>query len=78
VIRCGCKNRQQKRHVLKIDQTPCSYYANHSRLNTQHDWGDLYDHLMSSRILTLSLQTKIFIWAPKIMRQTAPGTIWIC
>ena len=34
-------------------------YANHSRLNSWHDWGDLCDHLTSRRIFTLILN-KIF------------------
>ena len=34
--------------------------ANYSKLNNQHDLGDLYDCLMSAMILTL-LMNKIFI-----------------
>ena len=55
----------------------CSKYAKHSRLNSEHDWRDIYDHLMSLRMFTLTLN-KIFIWAPNIMRQMAMGMIWIC
>ena len=25
----------------------CSKHGNHSRLNSQHDWADLYDYFMS-------------------------------
>jgi hypothetical protein len=45
--------------------TICSKHANHYRLNNQHNWEDLYDHLVSIRIFTLTMN-KIFIWAPKI------------
>jgi hypothetical protein len=35
--------------VFKKDWTTSSKYLNHSRFNNQHDWGDLYDHLMNTR-----------------------------
>ena len=38
----------------------CSKYVNHSKLNSQHDWRDLHDHLKSMRIFTLRM-TKIFV-----------------
>ena len=28
-------------------------YPNHSKLNGQHDWRDMYDHLMDMRILAM-------------------------
>ena len=31
----------------------CSKYDNHSRPNSQHKWGSLYDHSMSTRIFNL-------------------------
>jgi len=34
-----------ERHVFKRDWIACLKYANHSRLNRQHDWGDLYDFI---------------------------------
>ena len=48
----------------------------HSRFNSQHDLGggDLYDHLLNSRIFTL-IMNKRFIWTT---RQTATCTISIC
>ena len=39
--------------------------------------GELYDQLMSMRIFTL-IMNKIFMIAPKIMRQRTTSTIWIC
>lgn len=32
-----------ERHVFKRDWIACLKYANHSRLKSQHDWGDLCD-----------------------------------
>ena len=51
-------------------------YANHARFSGQHDWGDLYGHLMSTRIFTLIMNKKI-VGAPNIMRQMVSGTMWI-
>ena len=31
----------------------CLKYANRFRRDSQHDWEDLYDNLMSARIFTL-------------------------
>ena len=42
-------------------------------LNNQHDWGNLYDHLMSQKTLTL-MMNKILIHTPKIVRQIT--TAW--
>ena len=47
----------QKKHVFKRDWIASSKYDNHADLNNQHDGRDLYDHLMSTRILTMN---KIF------------------
>ena len=38
---------------------------------------NMYDHLKSMGNLTLIMDT-IFIWAPKMMRQSTTSTIWIC
>ena len=48
----------------------CSKYENHSKL----DWGDLYDHLMSTKIFTF-MMNMIFIQVLKIMRQMAMGMV---
>jgi len=53
VVRCGSKNIDSKGHVFERDWTTCSEYDSHSRLNSVGNWGDLYDHLMSTRIFTL-------------------------
>ena len=45
--------------------------------NSQQNWGDLYDHVMNSRIFTLTMN-KIFIWAPRIMRKMATDMIQNC
>ena len=49
-----------KRHVFKKDRILCSRYAYHYSLNNEHDWGDLYDQLMSMETFTLRMN-KIFI-----------------
>ena len=51
VVRCGSMNGYQK-DVFERDWTTCSKYDNHSRLNSQCNWGNLYDHLMGMRIFT--------------------------
>ena len=38
----------------------CSKFDKHSRLNSQHNWAGLYDHLMRMRIVTL-MMNKILI-----------------
>jgi hypothetical protein len=48
-VRCGSTNGHQKDLCFGTDWSSCSECANHSKLNRQHDWGDLYDHLMSAR-----------------------------
>ena len=45
----------------------CSYHVNHSRFNSQHDWewgergARLYDHLISTNIITLIMNKGIHI-----------------
>ena len=57
--------------------TMCLKYHNHSKLNSQHNRGNLYDHFMSKRIFTL-IMYKMFRRSPKIMRKVATVSIWIC
>ena len=77
MVRCESKNRHHEVRVLDRDWIACSKYANHSTLNSQNHWGDLYDHLMTTKIFT-SIVNKIFIRAPEIMRQMAICMNWIC
>ena len=67
VVRCSFKSIYQKDTFLK-HWTVCSKNDNHSRLDDQHIWGDPYDYLMSSRILSL-VMNKMFIRAPKIIKK---------
>ena len=46
--------------MFEGDWTKCSKYVEHSKLNSQHDWGDLYDRLPSTEIFTL-IMNEIFI-----------------
>ena len=52
VVRCGSKNRHQKDIVCLEEEIGlrAQNYVNYSKLNGQHNWGDLYVHLMSTRI----------------------------
>ena len=61
---------------LKEVAMTCSKYYHHSRLNNQHDWGDLYEHLIDTKTFTL-MMNRIFIGALKIMRKMATASIWI-
>jgi len=48
-----------------------------SKAKSLRGGGNLYDHLMSTQILTF-LMNKIFIWALSTMKKMATGTLWIC
>ena len=39
--------------------------ANHHKFNTQHDWGNLHNHSMSTRVFTL-VKNESFLPTPKI------------
>ena len=78
VLKCRSKNRHQRHGFEKVS---CSKMVIHSRLNSQHNLGGpiwpFKGHLMSSRIYAVKT-SKIFIWAPKFVRQMALDMIWIC
>lgn len=59
VVRCEFRNGHQEK-IGQRDWTTCSKYAIYSRLNSQLDWEDLSDHLMSRRIFSF-IMSKIFI-----------------
>ena len=46
----------------------CSNHGNHSRLNSEHDWGGLYEHLMNTWVFNLVINIYIYIHTPKIMQ----------
>ena len=78
VIRCASKNKYHEDIMyLKKNQTMCSKYDNQYRLNSQHHWVNLYDHLTSKRIFTF-MMNKVFVRAPKVMRNIATTFMWIC
>jgi hypothetical protein len=71
-LRCGSKIRHQKDTMCwKFEiGLRAQNMQTHPRTNSQHDWGDLYDHLMSTTSSSLRriVNDKIFIiWAPKTM-----------
>jgi len=59
------------------DWTVAQENDNHLRLDSQHNWADLYDHLMSTEVFTL-IAYRTFIRAPKTMGKMTPALIWIC
>ena len=64
MVRCCESDNRYQKDILKVFfkevGTMCSNYAYHSQLNSQHDLGDIYDHVMSRKNFTLIL----FIQAP--------------
>ena len=77
VVRCGSKNGYQRdtnsKEIGRCAQNMLVILG--SMINKY--WGDPDDHLMSMRMFNL-LMNKIIMGPPKIMRQMATGTIWIC
>ena len=67
LVGCGSKNRHEK-DMFESDWTTFSKCVIYSRFNSQHNWGDVYDHLTRKRIFT-SIMNKIFIRALKNMRK---------
>ena len=61
--------------MFQIDWIPCSNYGNIWRLKNQYVWGDLYNYLITPRIIPMTMD-KIFKWAIKIMRQMTTNMIW--
>ena len=59
VVWCSSKNECQKDTCFDKDWIACSKYDKHSRLNSQLNWEDLYDYLMSTQISTL-IMNKVF------------------
>jgi hypothetical protein len=54
MVWCGSKNRYQNNIMcLKDIELRAQNRKNQLRFNGQHNWGDLYDHLMSTRVFTL-------------------------
>ena len=76
VVWCGYKNKYEKDICLKEIGLHAQNMITILSLS-QHDWGDLYDHLLSTKIFTLIIY-KIIIGAPKIMRKVSTASIWIC
>lgn len=55
--------------MCNIGWTTCSEYDNHYEFNSQRDRGDLYDHLMSTRIFFTMTMNNNFVLTPKLMRK---------
>ena len=51
----GFKNKHQKHMCVKEIRLLCSKCVNHFKLNSQRNWEDLHDHLMSADTFTLTI-----------------------
>ena len=58
----------ENKFLFTGDWSTCSKYANHCKLNPQHDCGDLYDPLDEHMMLN-----KRFIQTPKVLRKMSTG-----
>jgi hypothetical protein len=54
-----------------------SNFVNHSKLNSQHNRGDVYVHSIRNGIFTL-IMSEIFVRAPKIMGKMTIASNWSC
>ena len=59
---------------LKRYSTGCSKFVTYCGLNSQHNWGDLYDQLRKM-IFTLIMRN-IFICALEITREMVTASTW--
>ena len=77
VVGCGSKNRHHKGMCLKGDWTMSSKFVNPCRLNSQHNWGPLCDHVMRKKDLHFDNELDIDMMS-KFRRKMATGMKWIC
>ena len=63
--------------VLKGDWTMSSNFVNPCRLNSQHNWGPLCDHVMRKKDLHFDNELDIDMNS-KFRRKMATGMNWIC
>ena len=61
VVGCESKNKHQKDMCLKEIGLHASKHANHSRLNSQLNWGDLFDLLMVHCQWTFSIHNNVML-----------------
>ena len=79
MVRCGCKNGHRKDIILEeirlcVQNILLTIIGSIVNIIGGGGRGDLYDHLISLRILTLTIN-KIFIGAPKFMTKIATDKI---
>lgn len=63
-----------RRTCLREDLEFMFKFINHSRCNSQQNWGNQYDRITTRRISTLMMILKK---ATKFTRKVAMGTFWI-
>lgn len=66
---CSFQNEHENYTRFKEFELHTLEFDSHPKHNRQHDWGDLYDHLIYSKIFT-SIMDMIHIQAPKTMKES--------
>lgn len=69
--RCNFKNIYHNYMCLKEVGLYAQNMRNYSRVNSQHNWGDLMTTLKSNGHFVMN---RIFLWAPKIIRNVSKWT----
>ena len=72
MVWCGSKTKHKDLCLKEIELRAQNIYIyeNHSRLKSQHNFDELYDHSMSMRIFTLIMNKKL-IRTPKLRGKVA-------
>ena len=76
VVMFASRNEHQKYVFLQWMRLCAHNDGNRSRLSSQHYVGNMYDHITSMRISTLTVD-KLFLRAAKIRTQMTPNTIGV-
>ena len=81
VVKIGSKNGYQNEACFRetrwhVENMITSLGSIVNRIGEGGGGRDVYDHLMSRRIFTLTMST-IFIRAPKVTRKVTTASIWI-
>jgi hypothetical protein len=78
VVKCGCENGHHKGIMcLKEIGVRAQNMLTHSKLHSQHDWGEPIWPLNEHGNLHVDIESD-FPMSSKIMRQMATGMIWTC
>ena len=64
--------------MFKIDWTMCSKYANQIRLNSEHDWGHLYDYFNELKDLHFDIKENTHMSSEIYEANGYMHDLWIC